>query len=462
MLGNHRICCLAANQPWIVLHAIVKAVMLVVLVLMGTAFAQNQFYVSPNGRDSNPGTQAQPWQTIQHAINSFSLGANGATIHVAAGTYSDLNNCSYSSVNICVTRGGSSPTVRLVLRCDAEWSVPSGSGCLLRGGNSSQGISIETNNVDVVGFDYGDLPNALAGITNLCPSTANPGPCTAGNSVHILHNYIHNIGQTADDGTGNVGCPGLERGVGISTSRHQGYSQTDVQIIGNRVTVFGDQAQKANGTCQFSHGIYVDTPGGVTENNVVEDVAANGVQIYSYPCNNVFTNNTVLRSGHNGLQIAGGDCGNTTPARPSGSNTLNNNILDDNGHYGMMIGTGSGGVCGASTPILVANNLMYGNGSGNYTGTSSCASPQNTLAENPGSTFVQYLGNSNDNLQLQASSAAVGAGTTQCVSGGTAHCVSTTDFDDLNRPSQPSIGAYEPASAPSVSKVPADLQATVE
>jgi hypothetical protein len=435
--------------------------MLAVMALAGTAFAQNQYYVSPAGSDSNPGTQARPWQTIQHAIDSFSLGTNGATIHVAAGTYSELNNCSYSNVNVCLTRGGSSSSVRLVLQCDAPWSVPSNSGCLLRGGSSSQGISIETNNVDVVGFDYGDLPNALAGITNFCPSMVNPGPCTQGNSVHIIHNHIHDIGQTADDGTGHVGCPGLDRGTGIGTSRHQGYSQTDVQIIGNRVTVFGDQTQKANGTCQYAHGIYVDTPGAITENNVVEDAAADGVQIYSYPCNNVFTNNTVLRSGHDGVQIAGGDCGSTTPAQASGSNTLDNNILDDNGHYGVMIGTGNGGGCDASHPILISNNLMYGNALGNYNGTSSCASEQNTLDENPVSTFIQYLGDSSDDLHLQKASIAVGAGTTQCVSGGARPCVPTTDFDGLTRPSQPSIGAYEFASA-SGGNVPSGLHATVE
>ena len=94
---------------------------------------QSQFYVSPSGNDSAVGTQASPWLTIQHAVNSFSLGANGTIIHVAAGTYSDLNNCvtsGYTRVNVCISQGGSSPTVRLVLQCDVPWSVPSGSGVL--------------------------------------------------------------------------------------------------------------------------------------------------------------------------------------------------------------------------------------------------------------------------------------------------------------------------------------------
>ena len=467
MLGSHRICSQAANQPWTALHTMIKPVILAVLVLAGTALAQNQYYVSPSGSDSNPGTQTQSWQTIQHAVDSFSLGANGTIIHVAAGTYSDLNNCvtsGYTRVNVCISQGGSSPTVRLVLQCDVPWSVPSGSGCLLRGSGSTQGISVETNNVDVVGFDYGNLPNAFTGIGNFCSAAEGPGPCAQGNSVHILGNYVHDIGQTANDqGAGGIGCPGAERGSGIDIGRHGGYSETDAQIIGNRVTTIGSQTMKTAGTCNFTHGIYMDTANGITENNIVEDAAGSGIQIYSYPCNNVFTNNVVLRSGHSGMNIAGGDCASITPVLASGLNTLNNNILDENGSYGLMVGTGSGGVCDASDPILISHNLMYGNPEGNYTGTSSCSSPVDTLTENPTSTFVQYLGNSSDDLHLQATSIAVGAGTTECVSGGATPCVPTTDFDGLTRPNPPSIGAYEFASAGGGgSKVPVGLTATVD
>jgi hypothetical protein len=473
MLGNHRICSLAARQASSALHTTIRSVIFVVLALAGTSFAQNQYYVSPIGSDSNPGTQTQPWQTIQHAVNSFSQGANGTTIHVEAGTYSDLNNCQtsgYTNVNVCVGRGGSSSTARLVLQCDAQWSVPSSSGCLLRGNNSTQGISVEANNVDVVGFDYGNVPNAFTGIGTFCAAVGSPGPCAQGNSVHILSNYVHDIGQTANDqGAGGAGCPGDERGSGIDVGRHGGYSVSGAQVIGNRVTTIGSQAMKAAGTCNFTHGIYMDAPDGVTENNIVEDVAAAAIEIYSYPCNNVITNNIVLRAGHSGINIAGGDCANITPVQATGLNTVNNNILDYNGYYGIMIGTGNGGICEPSDPILISNNLMYGNGEGNYNGTSGCASPVDTLSENPTSTFVQYLGNSNDNLQLQPTSVAVGGGTSECVS--PTPCVPLTDFDGLTRPNPPSIGPYELASGGGGgssggggggSKVPADLSATVE
>jgi hypothetical protein len=466
MLRNDLLHARAACKPGVTAQTIVRlAIFTLLLCLNGVASAENQYYVATSGSDRNPGTQAQPWATIQHAVNSFSLDAQGATIHVAAGTYSDLSTCNlsqYNNVNVCVSRGGASPSVRLVLQCDAQWSIPSGSGCLLRGSSSLKGIVVESNNVDVVGFDYGNQPNALAGIETFCYSINGPGPCPTGNSVHIIHNYVHDIAQTANDGsTGGIGCPGADDGGGIVGGRHNGYSLADYQVLENRVSTIGDQTQRANSTCQFTHGIYVDTQGAITQNNVVINAAANGVQIYSYPCNNTFTNNTVIGSGHNGLQIAGGDCGVLSPSYPAGIDQIANNILDYNGHYGVTIGTGNGGDCDSSDPINISNNLMYHNGLGNYNGTSSCASPVNTLIENPTATFVQFSGSENDNLHLQATSVAVGAGTTECMAGTALPCFPELTLDGLTRPSPLSLGAYDAASVGNSTRVPTDLHATV-
>src|SRR5262245_24416560 len=42
------------------------------------------FYVSPSGSDSNPGTQAQPFATVQKALSVI---ASGDTIYLRGGTY---------------------------------------------------------------------------------------------------------------------------------------------------------------------------------------------------------------------------------------------------------------------------------------------------------------------------------------------------------------------------------------
>src|SRR5258708_31368654 len=52
--------------------------------LPASAFAAASYYVSKTGADTNPGTEQQPWLTIQHAAN---VAPPGSTVYVHAGTY---------------------------------------------------------------------------------------------------------------------------------------------------------------------------------------------------------------------------------------------------------------------------------------------------------------------------------------------------------------------------------------
>src|SRR5712692_923639 len=112
-----------------------KALYMLLLLMSGAAFGQvNNYYVSPTGSDSNSGSQAQPWATINHAIDNFTLGASGTVINVAPGTYNTTTgNCSTQTfpaiMSIC--RGGTA-TARLVIKCTSQWAVPSSGGCQLR------------------------------------------------------------------------------------------------------------------------------------------------------------------------------------------------------------------------------------------------------------------------------------------------------------------------------------------
>ena len=50
---------------------------------IGSACAE-EFYVSPRGNDAQPGTEGQPWRTLQHAVNAAQP---GDTIFLKAGRY---------------------------------------------------------------------------------------------------------------------------------------------------------------------------------------------------------------------------------------------------------------------------------------------------------------------------------------------------------------------------------------
>jgi parallel beta helix pectate lyase-like protein/dockerin type I repeat protein len=65
------------------------------LIASPAAGATPTFYVSPDGNDANPGTEAQPWLTIQKAANTL---AAGQRVLIMEGTYRD---------NVVMTRDGS-------------------------------------------------------------------------------------------------------------------------------------------------------------------------------------------------------------------------------------------------------------------------------------------------------------------------------------------------------------------
>ena len=61
----------------------------ILLACVSGAFGQpnSSFYVATTGVDSNPGTQAAPWRTIQHAADTARA---GSTVNVRGGSYEEL------------------------------------------------------------------------------------------------------------------------------------------------------------------------------------------------------------------------------------------------------------------------------------------------------------------------------------------------------------------------------------
>jgi polysaccharide biosynthesis protein PslG len=70
--------------PRLVLGTVVAALAIPALAA-GQALADS-FYVSPQGSDSNPGTEALPWRTVSHAASTV---GPGATVLIAPGTYAE-------------------------------------------------------------------------------------------------------------------------------------------------------------------------------------------------------------------------------------------------------------------------------------------------------------------------------------------------------------------------------------
>ena len=151
------------------------------------------FYVSTAGSDSNPGTQAQPWLTIQHADSASRTG--GDCINVAAGTYQ-------ATVNI--QNGGTSAANNgyVVYRCQSMNACKVLSPTITY---SLWNFQYGGNFVVVDGFEL-DGNNTLqaGGAANICFLTddvtaAGTSNTQAGSSSHhiwLLNNIIHHCGQS--------------------------------------------------------------------------------------------------------------------------------------------------------------------------------------------------------------------------------------------------------------------------
>ncbi len=463
-----RSCWIGQAFPYILQTFIVLALSL------GVEAQVNNYYVSTTGNDSNNGTSVStPFRTINRAISAFTLGPQGAIINVAAGTYSNENiSCAGFHAAVCFSRGGSSPTVRLKLVCSTQWSVPSGSGCIIRDNSGDTIFAVNANYIDIgapnqFGFD-GSNTSYASGVRTQCNiANGGTGNCTTGNSIHVLGNYFHDLSTAIGSCEVNPnGHPAIQIGI------HHGPYVTDTQVIGNRITNIGLQSQsKLNGGagCQTYYGMYIETQGAMIQNNIIVNTAGWGIQYYSSPCGGVISGNTISRTEMSGIVVGGGDCNNGTPL---GSVTINNNIVGATGpgFANIQVGVTGGGntPCTAAHPILVSNTLFNGGAAGqivyNNSTTQTCATVANSHSEAPTATFRNYTGGNYDDFRLRPESIAIGGGTTRCVAGGMTPCVVAFDLAGANRPSTPSLGAYEfgSNSANIVPDAPMGLTATVQ
>jgi Right handed beta helix region len=155
----------------------VLGVVLICMCVSG-AFGQanSSFYVSTTGNDSNPGTQAAPWRTIQHAAD---VARAGSTVNVRGGVYEELLTikASGNATDGYITFR-SYPGETAVL--DAEHFTPSGRQGVLTIHNQSY-IRIE-------GFEIRNFRTAEHRLAPLGIDVMG-----AGSHIELLKNNVHHI-----------------------------------------------------------------------------------------------------------------------------------------------------------------------------------------------------------------------------------------------------------------------------
>jgi len=164
----------------------------VVLLMLAQSLAGQvgaTFFVSKAGNDSNPGTIAAPWLTIQHAANSVSA---GATVYVFGGIYHEAVNFPSSGTPWAPIAFRSYPGQTAVIdgigvKCCT--SNPASSG------NGTQGLITIVNQSYVIisGFEIRNFTTSNAA---LVPTGV--WITGSGKGVQILNNRVHHITTTSE------------------------------------------------------------------------------------------------------------------------------------------------------------------------------------------------------------------------------------------------------------------------
>jgi hypothetical protein len=150
--------------------------------LPASAFAAASYYVSKTGADTNPGTEQQPWLTIQHAAN---VAAPGSTVYVHAGTYPER-------VNIHVSGNSQDGSITF---CNYPGETPIVDGSNLVAPTSDNGMFFISNQSYIVisGFQ---IQNYGTGNAQVFPmGILVEGACSY---IQLLNNTVRNIYTTAE------------------------------------------------------------------------------------------------------------------------------------------------------------------------------------------------------------------------------------------------------------------------
>ena len=364
------------------------------------------YYVDASlGLNSNPGTSALPFQTIQKAVN---VAVAGDTIIVRDGTYTYDGNGEKSIVTFSNNRTGNASN-RITIRSQNKW------GAIIDGQNNSTGakfgfvIYAGSNYITIQDFDIKNLQN----------TDGDGAFMVYGNNINLIGNHIHNIGTQV--------CTSLDRGI-IGMFINLSNSQL---VDGNRMHDIGRQSVGTNGcgasVPNLDHAIYLAGVADSTfRNNVIYNIPHGwGIHVYNSDgvvkssnltiVNNTFAFPNVDRDGQIVL---------TTPGLNGG--VIENNIFYSPRAAGVRI-------TGTMTNVLVKKNITYGGVIASPTGAISGVS----YFSNSDNTDPKPVNPTGLDFHIQSSSPAKDAVVDTFGI--------TTDFDGNTRPSGAAadIGAYE-------------------
>ena len=446
-----------------------------------TVSAGNIYFVATSGNDTNPGNFASPWKTPVHAKT---LMRAGDTTYFRAGTY--LTEDDYGSILVCNDGAcsGTATQYQNFIGYPGE-TATFGSSAFVRGiyhwGTSVWQYSTVSNLV-LRGLDYGiTAQNAMSGAAaNFIRVINNDMRALEGGSAALdfempAQTILIYGNESAQNCLGNATCNYDSRsysayfgGYGIQSNIDIGWNRFHDNPFGKGIQIYGHIANdKINGLLIHGNQIYNNTMTGMALGGSDGGTGfINDAQVYN---NLIYYNETGALADHGifgGLELNGLNA-------QDGMYQVYNNTFFGNApaHSGIPAGGEVAFATAGVKSVVFENNIFYAAPGAAPNGFSRCyfyfddQSPASTSRVtfsnnlyfnagagptgcnyNAGSFAVSadaskvnadplFVAPTSQNFHLQQTSPAVGAGN--------AALTSLSDFDQLFRPSPPSIGAYE-------------------
>src|SRR5260221_227262 len=341
-------------------------------------------YVAPTGSDSNPGTQAAPFLTLQYAFNQM---MPGCTLNVAAGTYnvggfggSTLTSKIGGTLAYPVTYVSTTPLAAKIVASGATYTgIPPGQ---------------TPTGVQYVWQNYGNYA-IMQGFD--MTGDGRSGTVNFGSYCTVLNCYVHDIPANPVSSVG---------GAGLQHDTVAFYNNT----VGCRINNIGTvNAAFPVGQVQ---GIYQSSYGGTIFNTIVANcVDGWGIHLWHNCAQVQIFNNLCFNNSQGGFML-GSDLIAVTGVTFANNIAYNNYGTGAAGYGFNETFTAPGSITGSNT---YTNNCAFGNTSGAFrpdgTGTHliySHLSMLNPVTVDP--QFVNYQANNSGDYHLKANSPCINAG----------------------------------------------------
>lgn len=291
------------------------------------------YYVSPDGSDENPGTKAEPWKTVNRAVQKDSAVKAGDTILVQPGTYTEL---------ITLEKSGNEELGHITLKADGD-------------------VTLRDPDPNVGDFREGVIQSANQGHW-IIDGFRIENTSWAGISLRDANNMIVQNNHTFETGASGI--------IVLPESYYEGgeaeVTSKDIKVIDNKIeranwrwTGLGD----TRGTQEALSIWGVD--GFEVANNIVKEGTREGIDVKTGSRNGSIHNNTVTEVAKIGGTPKGYNGGPAIYVDGNRADTFNIDVYSNkvygNTSEGIVINDEEPGA-GDVRDIRVFNNVVYDNG----------------------------------------------------------------------------------------------------